>query len=352
MTHASLGHLVPQSMRPPRPKPIDNPPVCMDNLPVPMNDSQAGVVCHRQAPPAFKSFGMDRREKGEGFPGQRIVVLPRSVVERALRRPLTAGLVPTDVGYFPSARGHLRERPAGVNQAIFIYCAKGAGWCELAGRRHHIHPGELLVVPPNTPHAYGADPDRPWTIHWFHARGNLVGGFLAELELGLDRPVVQIGEEVQLLSLFGEVLEVVEHGYGSLQLLEASHALGHLLVVLVRAHRKASRKRPTGPQRIAQAIEFMKEHLDQPLQLQTVMSVANLSRSQFVDLFKRQTGYAPIDYFIRLRMHRACQMLDTTALSVKEVAAALGYEDPLYFSRSFRHVNELSPKAYRAKRKG
>ena len=41
-------------------------------------------------------------------------------------------------------------------------------------------------------------------------------------------------------------------------------------------------------------------------------SAANLSRSQFVALFWQQTGYAPIDYFIRLRMHRACQLLDTT----------------------------------------
>jgi AraC-like DNA-binding protein len=69
-------------------------------------------------------------------------------------------------------------------------------------------------------------------------------------------------------------------------------------------------------------------------------------------LFKEQTGYSPIDYFIRLRMHQACQLLDTSQLSVKRIAAALGYDDPLYFSRVFKGVNDISPTEYRLMRKG
>jgi AraC-like DNA-binding protein len=96
----------------------------------------------------------------------------------------------------------------------------------------------------------------------------------------------------------------------------------------------------------------MKQHLNQTLKLDALSAVASLARSQYTALFKQQTGYAPIDYFIRLKMHRACQLLDTTQSSVKVIAASLGYEDPLYFSRVFRTVNETSPQAYRQKRKG
>jgi AraC-like DNA-binding protein len=63
-------------------------------------------------------------------------------------------------------------------------------------------------------------------------------------------------------------------------------------------------------------------------------------------------GYAPIDYFIWLRMPCACQLLNPTNMSVKAIATALGYEDPLYFSRLFRRVNKTSPLAYRKLRKG
>jgi len=86
--------------------------------------------------------------------------------------------------------------------------------------------------------------------------------------------------------------------------------------------------------------------------LDALAAMANLSRSHYADLFRKQTGYAPMDYFIRMRMHRACQLLDTTELSIKAVATELGYEDPLYFTRAFRAVVEVAPTAYRRMRKG
>jgi len=293
-----------------------------------------------------------RTEKGEGFAGQRIVVLPRAVVAQAQEHPLMTGIIPTDVGHFPEATGHLRERPAGVDQAIFIYCTKGAGWCELSGSYHPVKPGELLVVPPETGHVYGADEQQPWSIYWFHAKGSLLRAFLGELDISAESPVVRIGDDPQLLVLFEELLDVVAHGYTTLQLLYASQTLAHLIAAMIRDHRNLRQEGPGTQQKIAHTIAYMKQHLNQSLQLDMLAALANLSRSRYVDLFKRQTGYAPIDYFIRLRMHRACQLLDTTGTSIKEVAISLGYEDPLYFSRVFRSVNEVSPAKYRQMRKG
>jgi AraC-like DNA-binding protein len=295
---------------------------------------------------------MNRPEKGEGFPGQRIVVLPRSAVARAQKHSLMSGLIPTDVGYFPRAAGHLRERSRGVDQAIFIYCTRGGGWCEVAGRYHAVRPGELLVVPPETRHVYGANESQPWSIYWFHAKGRLLTAFLRELDASAEHPVMRIGEDARLPALFEEMLNAVEHGYTTLQLLYASQTLTHLIAAMIRDHRSAHQEHPSVHQKIAHTISYMKQHLNQSLQLDALAALASLSRSRYVDLFKRQTGYAPIDYFIRLRMHRACQLLDTTDQSIKTVAAELGYEDPLYFTRLFRSVNEVAPTEYRRTRKG
>ena len=295
---------------------------------------------------------MKRPEKGEGFPGQRIVVLPRSVVADARKQSFMSGLVPTDVGFFPHAKGHLRERAAGIDQTIFIYCTKGEGWCDLMGVFHAVKPGDLLVVPAETPHIYGADEAKPWSIFWFHAQGQLLKEYLSQLDVSAARPLIHIGDAPQVLGLFEEVLDVVEHGYTKTQMLCASHALSHLIAVMIREHRSGHHEEPSIQNKIAQTITFMRHHLNQTLQLDALAAVANLSRSRYVDLFKQQTGYAPIDYFIRLRMHRACQLLDNTTLSVKAIATELGYEDPLYFSRLFRSVNERSPIEYRKLRKG
>src|SRR6185295_7175576 len=100
---------------------------------------------------------LDPSRRAEGFAGQRIVVLPRNVVTTMLKAPLISRLIPTDIGFFPMAHGHLFERERGVDQAIFIYCTKGRGWCEERNQRHEVSAGDLLVIPPNEPHSYGAD---------------------------------------------------------------------------------------------------------------------------------------------------------------------------------------------------
>ena len=100
-------------------------------------------------------------------------------------------------------------------------------------------------------------------------------------------------------------------------------------------------------ERIERSIAYMVEHLDQPLQVSTLAAQASVSPSHYFALFKRQTGTAPIDYFIRLRMNHARELLDSTCSSVKEVAATMGYDDPFYFSRVFKSVHQVAPAEYR-----
>jgi len=104
--------------------------------------------------------------------------------------------------------------------------------------------------------------------------------------------------------------------------------------------------------KIEQSIAYMLRHLDEPLQVATLAARVSISPSHFFALFKRRIGCAPIDCFIRLRMQHACRLLDETMLSVKEVSATLGYDDPFYFSRIFKSVNHIAPSEYRLLKNG
>lgn len=99
--------------------------------------------------------------------------------------------------------------------------------------------------------------------------------------------------------------------------------------------------------RIRRSIAYMVEHLNQPVQVSTLAAQASVSTSHFFALFKRQMGTAPIDFFIRLRMNHARELLDSTRSSVKEIAATMGYDDPFYFSRVFKSVHRVAPAEYR-----
>jgi len=99
--------------------------------------------------------------------------------------------------------------------------------------------------------------------------------------------------------------------------------------------------------KIQQSIAFMIEHLTERMQVRRLAASINVSPSYFFALFKRQTGYAPIDFLIHLRMRRACSLLQRTDLSVKEIADALGYDDAFYFSRLFKSVTSMAPTDFR-----
>ena len=111
---------------------------------------------------------------------------------------------------------------------------------------------------------------------------------------------------------------------------------------------RESTELPETDRKVGQTIAYMLQHLNQHIEVAKLAALVNVSPSHFFALFKRRTGCAPIDFFIRLRMQHACQLLDGTSLNVKEVAGVLGYDDPFYFSRTFKAVNHVAPTDYRS----
>lgn len=110
-----------------------------------------------------------------------------------------------------------------------------------------------------------------------------------------------------------------------------------------RARRVAARK-------IQPALAFMLAHVTEPLRISTLSARARMSHTHFFLLFKRATGHSPIAYLTRVRMRHACELLEQTPLTIREVARSIGYRDPLYFSRIFKSVHGVAPGIWRAER--
>jgi glyoxylate utilization-related uncharacterized protein len=162
--------------------------------------------------------------KGPGFEGEHQVLLPEAVIKAALReKPLLRGLLAVGSGYLSRAGGHFRRLPQGIGQALFVYCVKGGGWCELAGQLHTVRAGDLLVLPPDVPHTCGAHVSNPWTIHWAQAAGGNLREYLIELGVSAHSPLVRMGDDLQLARLFNEMVRTLEEGTSFLNLLHASH---------------------------------------------------------------------------------------------------------------------------------
>ena len=104
--------------------------------------------------------------------------------------------------------------------------------------------------------------------------------------------------------------------------------------------------------RVRQVADYLQQSPERPVSVGALAEMANLSVSHFCALFKRTTGFAPVDYLLHMRIQRACELLDTTDQPIKRIAGEMGFSDALYFSRTFRKVHGISPTAYRSIAKG
>ena len=294
----------------------------------------------------------DTRHIREGFPGQRSAVLPRSVVGDWLADDPLLALLPSDAGFYPQARWHFVERPEGTAQLVLIHCLQGEGWLEMGGARWRVQPGQAIAILPGTAHSYGASADRPWTIYWVHMAGAQVACVAHMLGIDPGRPLFNPGFDPALPPLYEAMIAQLSRGYAAAILLDASLTLARLVarLGLDAAHPEGGGASVSS--RIERTLTLMEENLDGRIRVADLARRANMSSSHFAALFKRKTGFAVLDYFMRLKMQRAGYLLDSTALSIKVIAAELGFDDPLYFSRRFRRVHNCSPSAYRSIPKG
>ena len=83
----------------------------------------------------------------EGFRGQKQWVIPRAIVQRWSAHPMLQPLMPTDIGWYPAARYHYREREQGADENMLILCVAGEGWYEIDGVKGMVQPDEALMIP-------------------------------------------------------------------------------------------------------------------------------------------------------------------------------------------------------------
>jgi AraC-like DNA-binding protein len=103
--------------------------------------------------------------------------------------------------------------------------------------------------------------------------------------------------------------------------------------------------------RIETALGIIKDGFHRNPQVRELAHRVHLSRWHFIRLFKAETSLSPKQYVRNLRMQEAEELLRQSFLSVKEIAASLGFEDRSQFSRDFKKFRGSAPTKFRAHRK-
>lgn len=295
----------------------------------------------------------DRGTRAEGFASQRLLVLPKRERDIVESMPVCRDLHPTAIGSFPQTDRHKVVRKKPLNEHVVMWCLGGEGWLDVDGERHIVPAGHLSVAPAGEPHAYGGHPERPWAIDWVHVAGIRSVDYVEAIGLSRKRPVVALPSHPELHDLFENTLAAFQRGHSSGHLIYTCTQLAALMGAWARFRSHHRPGRHSAEARVQECIDRLEHHPERDPPLAQLAAEANLSTSYFLSVFRHLTGNPPGRWIKHVRMQKACKMLVIESkLPIAEIARRVGYEDPAYFSRSFRQVIGISPRAYRSRSSG
>jgi AraC-like DNA-binding protein len=284
--------------------------------------------------------------------GRQRIEIPRTVLKNKVHNnPFLKGLHVCSLGYYPKAKGHYTYRKNGLPENFLFYCVDGHGWYQVDGQKFEVAPNEFFILPQNTEHAYGSSDDHPWSIYWVHFGGDQLPYFNELQSVKQHVRPGYIKNNGDIIAAFTKIYKALELGYSIDNLLYANMCLSHFISLFVYNSRHYSVATPDKLDIVDAAILYMQQNINENLSLGQISSHANYSVSRFSNLFKQKTGYAPIDYFMQMKIQQACQQLDFTDRSIKDIAITMGFDDPYYFSKRFKQVIGIPPQKYRSLKK-
>ncbi len=218
------------------------------------------------------------------------------------------------------------------------YVLGGQGVLELGEREGEetiaLPPESGLLLPPGSPHRERSGSGK-WDTLWLAFRGQLPS------QLGVAAPLL-LGDG-HALRPWAELLwrwAQREPGMIGPELEALSEFFVRAFVRLAQAGGTAQRQ-PW----LKQIQEYIDHHLEASLGVADLARVAGLSVGHFHRQFRQATGETPLAYLTRRRLEVAWLYLRQSGLPIKEIARAVGFGDPLYFSRVFRRRFGCPPTA-------
>ena len=226
---------------------------------------------------------------------------------------------------------------------ILHYVVDGQGRLCLGGKEYSIQGGEAFVIYPQELAYYEADEKNPWRYLWVIFEGNTAEEVMRSVGVTEEQPMFYPGESSsELLSCMEKLLYECEQEY---QTIGNFYALLQIMTNCT----KVKQKQKIQPQQYY--IDKIKRYIEyryvEDVKISEMAEHCGLNRSYMTKCFTEETGVSPKEYLMQYRMTKAKELLVEEELPISNVAYAIGYSDPLAFSKMFKKREGLSPLEYR-----
>ena len=232
---------------------------------------------------------------------------------------------------------------------LIHYIISGQGSYTLNRKTHTLNAGDAFLVYPNTEVIYQADVNDPWEYAWVGFTGSDAAAILQATDFSREKPYIHAvpnGDEVkrQLLHIYDARGNSFEH---------AVEMTGRLYTTLALFLQSAKRKdtQLTAAAYVQKSVEYINANYSYPITVEDIAGYVGLSRSHLFRSFELVMQKSPKEYLTEFRMKQACYLLEHSGLSITAIANSVGFDNGLYFSKTFRKNKGMSTKEYRSSKK-
>ncbi|MCR5641705.1 MAG: AraC family transcriptional regulator [Lachnospiraceae bacterium] len=237
----------------------------------------------------------------------------------------------------------------GVRDHYLIHVIiRGKGRYRYDHKEYTLSAGDAFLVYPGSLVTYEADAKEPWEYAWVGFNGSDAAVILEATDFTRSEPVIyHVPLQEQLQQQIRRIYEASGNDFN-----HSVEMTGHLYTLLSTfMHCSMGRSMTnTGQSYVQKSIEYISANYSYPITVEDIAAYVGLSRSQLFRSFRSVLSQSPKEYLTEFRLRQASYLLESTNLSITAIANSVGFDNSLYFSKTFHRQRNMTPSDYRLRK--
>lgn len=251
------------------------------------------------------------------------------------------------------SKNRLQKITRTIQHHELLFVVEGCGSITIKEKKYQIKKGMLFYISPDVLHSIEIDALKPiwfYSVHFSYAHTSFNDNKWTIKDEAEMLPL-QFAQELRDFYQIDDIFKKLVEGWNAKQPgyeFVTKTLLQQLLVAIFQNLRKQNQNYSTSL-KVEKIIEYLHQNINKKITLTELSDMAKLSSTYLSRTFKDITGYSVIEFFNKIKIDKAKELLIEGDKKIKKVAQTVGFNDEFYFSRVFKKIEGISPTEFYSK---
>lgn len=253
----------------------------------------------------------------------------------------------TSVGWQQTNDTYYVDRPNGSIDSTIVLTISGEGVFEYNGQKYVMAPGDICIVPPNSPHIYYPAENKEWEFYWIHILNNHATSFINKI-VEDNEPVFPCDDAKRIIDLTERLIACGDDTSNDTSV-DESRIISDIVHTLLKYETKDIFKNQRAKYILDGAMQYIEKHYAENIKISDLCEKLYISQTHLIRLFNKYFDMTPHQYIEQFRLKKSLVLLAHTYMSIEDIAHRVGYGSPSNFILKFKKMYEITPQQYRKK---